>query len=262
MPSAREPWNHNIHYHRLVLDAIREGCASALDIGCGEGILARDLRRRVPSVVAIDTDPPSIELARQQNSSGVDYILGDVLTYPLPHRVVRSGRVDRNVASHGYRDGLAPHGGTRASGRHARRRGVSALTRTDRPSLGRARRDLDAAAQADQDVLGTLGTHRLAAARHLCADASSRRSGPARGVATGVTCCSVTRSRGPSRLDRAHGSAAVTDAIPLNDCDLRGQRRWRQLERLPHDAAIDDVMQDHAPRWRGHPHRPDVSVRR
>jgi 2-polyprenyl-3-methyl-5-hydroxy-6-metoxy-1,4-benzoquinol methylase len=83
--SARDPrWNHNIHYHPLVLDAIPAGASSALDIGCGEGILARDLRTRVPSVVAIDLDRPSIELACRQDTDGIEYVLGDALTHPLP----------------------------------------------------------------------------------------------------------------------------------------------------------------------------------
>ncbi|WP_202870409.1 methyltransferase domain-containing protein [Kribbella sp. VKM Ac-2571] len=37
---------------------------SALDIGCGEGLLTRKLRRVVPQVTGIDLDIPSLELAR------------------------------------------------------------------------------------------------------------------------------------------------------------------------------------------------------
>ena len=39
-----DPWNHNIHYHRLILDAVPPGARRALDVGCGEGTLARQLR--------------------------------------------------------------------------------------------------------------------------------------------------------------------------------------------------------------------------
>jgi len=35
-------WNHNIHYHRRILGAIPENAQRALDVGCGEGMLARD----------------------------------------------------------------------------------------------------------------------------------------------------------------------------------------------------------------------------
>ncbi|WP_370525981.1 class I SAM-dependent methyltransferase [Cellulomonas sp. JH27-2] len=75
-------WNHNTHYHRLVLDAVPRGATSALDIGCGEGVLARELAEHVDRVVGIDLDQPSIDLARAAGG-GVDYVLGDALTYPL-----------------------------------------------------------------------------------------------------------------------------------------------------------------------------------
>ncbi|CAM5436502.1 hypothetical protein [Streptomyces canus] len=29
-------WNHNVHYHRLVLDAVPDDCREALDVGCGD----------------------------------------------------------------------------------------------------------------------------------------------------------------------------------------------------------------------------------
>lgn len=79
---ARARWNHNIHYHRLVLAAVPDGCATALEVGCGEGLLARELRRLVPRVQAIDVDEPSIALARSQDADGaVEYIRGDFLSH-------------------------------------------------------------------------------------------------------------------------------------------------------------------------------------
>jgi SAM-dependent methyltransferase len=80
-PSS-ERWNHNTHYHRMVLDAVPPGATSALDIGCGEGTLARELRARVPNVTGIDLDEPSIALAREAGG-GVEYVLGDALTHPM-----------------------------------------------------------------------------------------------------------------------------------------------------------------------------------
>jgi 2-polyprenyl-3-methyl-5-hydroxy-6-metoxy-1,4-benzoquinol methylase len=75
-------WNHNIEYHRLVLSAIPDGCERALDVGCGEGILARELRQVAARVSAIDRDEPTISLARQQDAgAGVEYLHGDFLTY-------------------------------------------------------------------------------------------------------------------------------------------------------------------------------------
>lgn len=46
--SSRPPrWNHNLHYHRVILAAVPAGARRSLDVGCGVGMLARDLRRVV-----------------------------------------------------------------------------------------------------------------------------------------------------------------------------------------------------------------------
>jgi len=83
----RPRWNHNLHYHRVVLDAVPAHAAHALDVGCGEGDLARDLSARVPHVTAIDRHAPSIEQARHRpGASGIDFITGDFLEYELPAR--------------------------------------------------------------------------------------------------------------------------------------------------------------------------------
>lgn len=67
-------WNHNIHYRPLILGAVPAEARDALAVGCGEGTLARQLRRIVPHVVTIDLDQPSIELAKNQSAdSGIDY---------------------------------------------------------------------------------------------------------------------------------------------------------------------------------------------
>ncbi len=76
-------WNHNIHYHRVVLDAVPPGCTSALDVGCGEGVLARDLSRVVPHVTGLDRDAATLELARRHPCEGVEYVQGDLLTDDL-----------------------------------------------------------------------------------------------------------------------------------------------------------------------------------
>ena len=78
------PWNHNLHYHPVILRAIPPGCPDALDVGCGEGILTRRVRPRVPQVTGIDLDPASIEAARSHPQAGdITYLLGDVLSYPF-----------------------------------------------------------------------------------------------------------------------------------------------------------------------------------
>jgi enterochelin esterase-like enzyme len=39
------PWNHNIQYHDVVLRSIPRRAARALDVGCGQGLLAQQLAR-------------------------------------------------------------------------------------------------------------------------------------------------------------------------------------------------------------------------
>ena len=84
MALGRDRWNHNIHYHPLVLAAVPEGCDRALDVGCGEGILARELSISARHVTGIDLDEPSIRLAREQDPTGaIEFLHGDFLTYPF-----------------------------------------------------------------------------------------------------------------------------------------------------------------------------------
>lgn len=74
-------WNHNIHYYPLILAEAAPNCALALDVGCGEGILTRQLRSVAKRVVGIDRDPASIEAARAHGGEGIEYILGDFFEY-------------------------------------------------------------------------------------------------------------------------------------------------------------------------------------
>jgi ubiquinone/menaquinone biosynthesis C-methylase UbiE len=81
--SAPPPrWNHNTHYHPLILGAVPDGCRRSLDVGCGEGMLTRDLRRIVPHVTGIDRDKASIDVAQRQDEGGaVEYVVGDFMTH-------------------------------------------------------------------------------------------------------------------------------------------------------------------------------------
>jgi SAM-dependent methyltransferase len=58
-------YNHNKHYIDLLLRQIPAGCRSALDVGCGDGGLARRLSARLnTAVTGIDRDRAMIEQAR------------------------------------------------------------------------------------------------------------------------------------------------------------------------------------------------------
>ncbi len=80
----RRPWNHNLHYHRLIHEAAPSPCRRALDVGCGEGILAREMAVYSDEVVGIDPDTASVDLARSTTSiPRVSFVLDDVLTHPF-----------------------------------------------------------------------------------------------------------------------------------------------------------------------------------
>jgi SAM-dependent methyltransferase len=204
MARADRRWNHNTHYYPLVLAAVPDGCRRALDVGCGEGMLARELAVRVPQVVGIDEDEPSIALAREQGPAGrVEYVLGDFLGYPFPAAsfgliscVAALHHMDPAAALTRMSGLLAPGGALVVSG-------VARSRWFDLP--------LDAVA-----VIANLGYRAARATGSTRRRSSGRRrtptgrSGPWPGIscpasATAVTCCGATRSpgTGPWRETRA-----------------------------------------------------------
>jgi len=91
-------WNYNIHYTRDLVPTIPDTARTALDVGCGEGYLARRLAERGLEVTGIDADPAAIARARAQGhtvallesteeepaeSPSITYRVGDVMTEPL-----------------------------------------------------------------------------------------------------------------------------------------------------------------------------------
>jgi SAM-dependent methyltransferase len=76
-------WNHNVHYQPVILAAVPPGCGPALDVGCGDGMLAGRLAERCAHVTGIDRDPRMIARARKQRSSRATFIEADFLTYPF-----------------------------------------------------------------------------------------------------------------------------------------------------------------------------------
>lgn len=192
-------WNHNIHYHPIVLEVVPDRCERALDVGCGEGLLARELCRVVRQVSAIDCDKPSLDLARQHDvASDIEYLLGDFLTYPFEPA---SLNVITSVAALHHMDAAAALGRMRELLRPGGTLVVVGLARSRYPA------DLPrdtAAALANLAHKATKGywehrPRRSGRRPRLTPpyDASPKRCFPE--FATGATCCGATPSSGPNR---------------------------------------------------------------
>ena len=176
--SAPPPrWNHNTHYHPLILGAVPDGCRRSLDVGCGEGMLARDLRRVVPHVTGIDRDAASIDVARRQDAGGdVEYVVGDFMTHPFAPgsfdhiaSIAALHHMDAAAALERMRGLLAP-GGTLAIVGLARNRYPADLPFALAGGVGAPR------AHAEQALLGGRGPEALAAAGDLRRDPPARRA--------------------------------------------------------------------------------------
>jgi SAM-dependent methyltransferase len=84
---ARAPGHDAYWYYR---DAFFDGVVPpagrrTLEIGCGEGRVARDLAVRGHGVVALDTSQTLLRHARQEDATG-SYVLADGGTLPFPDR--------------------------------------------------------------------------------------------------------------------------------------------------------------------------------
>ncbi|MGI5202267.1 class I SAM-dependent methyltransferase [Spirillospora sp. CA-108201] len=79
-------WNHNTHYHGVVLRNVPRGCGEALDVGCGDGLLVRRLAPRAAHVTGLDRSPEMVaEAAESSRGAGnVDFVEAGLLEYDLP----------------------------------------------------------------------------------------------------------------------------------------------------------------------------------
>ncbi|MFC4496953.1 class I SAM-dependent methyltransferase [Streptomyces ovatisporus] len=85
------PFDHNDHYHRLLLRQVPGGSGAALDVGCGTGRLARRLARLGLDVDAVDTSEEVIAHARALSARNPGlpaprYRQADVTALELPPR--------------------------------------------------------------------------------------------------------------------------------------------------------------------------------
>jgi SAM-dependent methyltransferase len=80
------PFNHNDHYHPLLLSLLPPGTGTALDVGCGTGGFARRLAAAGMYVDGLDASGVMIEAARATGSPGpgkVEYRHADITAGPL-----------------------------------------------------------------------------------------------------------------------------------------------------------------------------------
>ncbi|QKG27368.1 class I SAM-dependent methyltransferase [Actinomadura verrucosospora] len=83
-----EYWNHNTHYHGVVLRNVPRGCGEALDVGCGDGLLARRLAPRAQHVTGLDRSAEMVVRAKtlSEGFGNVDFVEAGLLEYDLPER--------------------------------------------------------------------------------------------------------------------------------------------------------------------------------
>lgn len=69
MKKEKKPWNHNYAYHKWITKTVG-GRKRILDVGCGDGTLARLFGTADHSVLGIDPSASAIERANAQNTGG------------------------------------------------------------------------------------------------------------------------------------------------------------------------------------------------
>ena len=85
-PLSREGWDHNSHYHRLLLEHVPAHCSRALELGCGTGTFARLLATQAQQVFALDLSPQMIRIARERSLqyANIDFQVADALSWEFP----------------------------------------------------------------------------------------------------------------------------------------------------------------------------------
>lgn len=82
------PFDHNDHYHRLLLRHVPQGSSTALDVGCGAGRFAYRLARLGLEVDAVDPSQEIIAQARtraaETGGSGPRFACADITAVELP----------------------------------------------------------------------------------------------------------------------------------------------------------------------------------
>ncbi|MEV7022013.1 class I SAM-dependent methyltransferase [Kitasatospora sp. NPDC093558] len=81
-PEPKSYWNTNVARHPDILRAVPAACRTALDVGCGDGLLAVKLAERAQRVVGVDKSPEMIAAARAR--ADLEFLTGDFFELDLP----------------------------------------------------------------------------------------------------------------------------------------------------------------------------------
>ncbi|WP_037362395.1 class I SAM-dependent methyltransferase [Amycolatopsis orientalis] len=106
-------WNTNVARHPGILRAVPAGCSTALDVGCGDGLLVRKLALAAAEVTGIDQSPEMVAQARSRSSDTFiegDFLSADLGTYDFICSVATIHHLDFEAALTRMRDLLNPGG--------------------------------------------------------------------------------------------------------------------------------------------------------
>ena len=80
---SHEPWNHNLHYHRVIVNIIPADCRRPLDIGCGHSALTRDLRGFFQKWLASTGTSAVSPWLDHPGAADIGYVRGDFSAAPI-----------------------------------------------------------------------------------------------------------------------------------------------------------------------------------
>src|SRR6266542_1673375 len=85
---AKTPRTRLTPVERSLLNEVPRDATYGLEVGCGDGLVARTLARRGVSMIALDASPKMIDVAQSQHDPKLDieYRVGDVTDVDFPPR--------------------------------------------------------------------------------------------------------------------------------------------------------------------------------
>ena len=109
-------WNHNTHYYPLLRQHIPDEASTILDIGAGEGSLARFLAHPGRTVIGIDPDSSVLPEA----APGIEFRVGSAEYLPVEDASVDAATLVMVLHHTNARQGTRRGGTDLAAGRHFR----------------------------------------------------------------------------------------------------------------------------------------------